>query len=344
MPARITKFGVELEICWDIGPEGCLAPEVHLSAPVTHVLFKEKFEAYFRSILLNSRNLEFFRETYRYVACIDDLEDTFIYDLRNPGAEPVDASTNAEFKDLVTSYKIPIFMDDITVECGEIIKKLRKYPVKSERSFRLECVTPILSIEGEVTEAKVEAALMPHLRFFGLDREECFFANGSAGFHVNVSLWNPGADRAIDLSSKLFRKKFLNRYAHYENKEYGKVRTRLPAGKKEANWARRLAEEYRRLERLGQDGEEIQENMNTFLKLGKKPYAVKVKPESVFEFRLYQSEADAKKLCDYTFAAMHLLNSIYDEAVAKKLIGGSRRRGRHAPSLRLRNAQTRRRK
>jgi hypothetical protein len=311
---------------------------------VIHVLFKEKFEAFFRSILLKSRNLEQFRENYRYVGTIDDFDNNLIYDLRNPEGDPIDASTNEELKHLVSTYQIPIFMDDMSVECGEVPIHFRKYPVRSEQSFRLECITPILSIEGEVTEAKVEAVLMPHLRFFGLDREECFFANGSAGFHVNVSLWNPGADRAIDLSSKLFRKKFLNRYAHYENKEYGKVRTRLPAGKKEANWARRLAEEYRRLERLDQDGEEIRENMNTFLKLSKKPYAVKVKPESVFEFRLYQSEADAKKLCDYTFAAMHLLNSIYDEAVAKKLIGGSRHLSRHAPSLCLRNAQTRRRK
>lgn len=345
---RVTRFGVELEICYRFDEEGCLKGAV--PADITKLLFIDKFNVFFRSILLTSDKLPYMIRKYRYVAVSDEVYDKTLYDLENPEKKPVSyEDASAELRKLVDEYRIPIFADDLTVECGDTPAEYRQKGVKvpTEKSMRIECITPILSVEGEITEAKVEAALDPMLSFFGLGRPQCFFVNSTTGFHVNVSLSNSEDGPAINLSSKPFRKLFLERYGHYENKKYNTVRSHLreqpgkEGGPLNAPWAGRLAGRFREKVAKGNSKE-----LETFLNLKEKPAAVKVKDNSVFEFRLFQAEAEKEKLFEYTFAGLHLLNTIYDESL-RKLKGGSRRKGRthgrRLLSLRLRHTTRRRR-
>jgi hypothetical protein len=344
---RVTRFGVELEICYRFDDD-CLKGDA--PADVSRMLFVDKFKTYLKSILLTSNNLPYILRKYRYIAVSDEIYDKTIYDLENPEKEPVEyKNASKELRTLVDEYRIPIFADDLTVECGDTGKQYRAKGVKvpTEKSMRIECITPILSVEGEITEAKVEAALDPMLSFFGLDRAECFFANSTTGFHVNVSLSESSNGAAFNLSSKPFRKLFLERYGHYENKKYNTVRSHLreQPGKEEgplnAEWAARLAGPFREKVAKGNSKE-----LETFLNLKEKPAAVKVKDNSVFEFRLFQAEVEKEKLFEYTFAGLHLLNTIYDESL-RKLKGGSRRKGRthgrRLLSLRVRHTTRRRR-
>ena len=345
---RITKFGCELEVCWDFAPPGCLADDVAFFDDISTLPFHEKFSAFYKSILRRpGPAFEAIKDTYRYIAYEDDAGTFFLYDLTKPAtALPEEMTMSVIHKkklEDIWNYKIPRFVDDFTIKCGDTPAFAREgTPVKSEQSIRVECITPVLEIEGEITESKVEDALKPLLRFFGLGRDECFFSNSSAGFHVNVSLWNKGADTAIDLGASVFRDKFLRNYGTFENRRYSKVRTRLGPGKTESDWAKRLAGRYRDL-LAAENGPKKNAELEHYQALMEKTWAVKVKEGSIFEFRLFQSETDIDKLCDYTFSGLHLLNMIYDDALKRKLTGGSRKRSRtHAARLRLRNSATRR--
>lgn len=388
---RITRFGVELEICWKLDGEcsqslasrrealgqGALvrAAELEMRGKVLgsekknvkYMLMEEKAELFFQSLMRTSPSYETIRDKYGFLGIMDEGDELFIKDLSNPD-EPLRKASATE-KGVIEAYKFPIVMDDMTVECGDTPEGMREANVPSEfeNSSRFEFVTPILEIEGDVTPEKVEEALYPLLMFFGLHSPNCFFSNASTGYHVNVSLGDPSLvensgynsnnsnsngsvqSNVINLSNKSFRRLFLNRYSEYENAMYNTVRhTLLPRASKEqgAGWARKLAAQWRRLKGLKNPRIWEKEELEKLLSLSDKHFAVKVKPGNVFEFRLFQAETDPAKLYANTFAALDLLNRIYDEYLTKKnervTAGGKRVTGQNAIFLRLRNSATRR--
>jgi len=229
-------------------------------------------------------------------------------------------------------YKIPIFTPDISLQCGDTsLNVQQKYKPANAKpippaSMGIECITPVLEVHGEITEAKIQQAVGPFLALFGLLKPTCFFTNYSTGFHVNVSLAED--EKPIRLNCQRFLTFFVPDYIRYENRVYSKVRQRLREGAKFSAWAEPLSKVKDNILALENEANRTEKEDSLFL-LKTKHWAVLLKQGSVFEFRLYGSETDWEKLADYTFQACHLMNTIYDRFLAKKakgLLGGQTRR------------------
>lgn len=353
---RITRFGLELEICWNYGEEGCLLypfPETFIT-----LSFMEKFKYYLFNVLLNPTNPglrimkglspEYGGSEIGILYMDDnDILHRAILDLNNPGTieEPNYITIGSKYDSRFAHYTIPIFTEDISLVCGDAPSRLKKkYAPENNAlvpamSMGIECITPVLKIEGRVTEDKVYFFSQLYLGFFGLYSPKCFFTNYTTGFHVNVSLGDSN-NQTIRLNCESFRRFFVPEYMRYEKRMYSKVRQQLRKGQNYSSWAERLSNVQAAIPNLPDEDERANQEHSLFL-LQTKHWAVLLKTNSVFEFRLFGSNTDFRVLCDYAYQACHLLNHIFDRYMKKKsqgLLGGAQTRRR----LRRRLRRTRR--
>lgn len=328
---RTTRFGVELEICWHYGIEGCGYSTLRNEYETFNDFsFLDKCLVFFFSMIVNNPNqtiLGWLQENSPELGILfTDEEDEIqraIFDVRDPGTprRPKFTTLESKYDPRFSQYTIPIFTEDRSLQCGDTRASLkRQYKPANQQplppaSMGLECITPVLEIEGEVTEDKIAQALGPFLACFGLLSPHCFFTNYSTGFHVNVSLAD--ANGPIRLNCERFRKFFVPEYIRYETRMYSKVRTRLREGQSYSSWATPLSKVQANSLAIENEANRANATHAEHL-LSTKHWAVLLKQGSVFEFRLYGSETDWEKLVGYAFQACHLLNHIYDRYRDKK--------------------------
>jgi hypothetical protein len=279
-----TRFGVELETCIRVQPD-CIDPSTNENINLRALSFQKKFDMYFKSILAPyCVSNPTFAAKYKFVALntsYDDGNDTryksYIYSLTEPfltsGEINFHESTLAE-KELIRSYSIPIFEEDSTIECGDSlmenpndpnVNNTKNFPynenmgaiIKKNKSFSIECITPILSISGQVTYDKVMEAINEMLSFYGLSNPSCFIPNFSTGFHVNISLFDTRTNMPVNITYKKFYAHLLEIFTKYEENVYNSVRSRKPVTYRgdlkptwQTIWAEPLSPVYNRLKQF----------------------------------------------------------------------------------------------
>ncbi len=282
-----TRFGVELETCIRVQPD-CIDPMTNADINLRALSFKDKFDMYFRSILAPYciSNPDFAAK-YRFLGLntSDMVGNTmkfksYVYNLVVPFDESDKINSNkvtpAE-DELIKSYSIPIFEEDSTIECGDSlmenpnspnVNNTKNFPynenlgsiIKKNKSFAIECITPILSIRGQVTHEKVMEALNEMLHFYGLERPSCFIPNFSTGFHVNVSLFDTRTNMPINITYRKFYAHLLEIFSKYEETVYNSVRSRKPVTYRgelkprwQTIWAEPISPVYNRLKQFVSD-------------------------------------------------------------------------------------------
>jgi len=356
-----TRFGVELEICVRIG-EDCLA----VDGEVTELDWMKSFRAYFTKML--SKCTPEFLGLHTEVAVLGDFSQYFIYNLRDPFVDDKPnyhaVDDNSEEYKKISEYKIPIFMFDASVICGDtalgitnVFNENLKTLLQPQKSFNIECITPVLSFMGEPTKEKVNAALRPYLEFFGLGTPHCFIANHTAGFHVNVSVLDTVKYEVLPIIDSPLFLHILEQFVTVEERlYYSQFRARQPFSvngveKPPLNysWAKPAFKVVKRIMENESIPKERKEEaiLAAFMT---KHHSIKRKWPSIIEFRVFQSERDIDKLIENTLLACQIVKQGIEESFAKKGSGRknesvrSASRNNNEQTIRLRNITRRRRK
>lgn len=318
-----SRFGVELEVCVKVSPDCIQMPHPLINFENTMTI-KNKFDFFYTSILQKSSTFDLMASTYEYCALLMHTPsgiEFYFYTMTKPD-EPAlerkeiqDAALANSLVRRLARYEIPMFADDMSIICGDSQGALLKEGagIQDPYSFRFECITPVLSIEGHVTQNKVRETVVPFLQFFGLESPNCFILNYSMGFHVNASLYIPEKGKYIAIGVPPFLNKLLRKYIAMERYLYRAVRTRKQAGANDSyvsNYARPLYENLNRFqaESGGLSAEEI---MNTKMTendyIEEKKKAIKRKSPYLLEFRLFEGDSDMERLVHHVFITLHVL-------------------------------------
>ena len=313
-----TLFGVELEMCVRI-EEGCIPFDSDISSRTS----SEKFNLYFEHVL--KPNWKYINEKHDFIIFEDDVYVKKYF--KNGTIEPASSAD-------IAAYTAPFFYIDISVVCGDSSNENRLETwnekkgrvVEKNKSFAIECVTPILSIMGESTKEKIQTELLPYLYFFGLLNPACFMSNYSSGFHVNVSLKNKTTREIIPITK--FRQIIFRHLVPYELRRYSEVRTRRPIPNMnkelyESVWAQPTLHFFEKAfsevskSKLPEDKKKqlFIKIMNELKYYENKLGALKIKKDHVLEYRLYQSETDPDLLINYTSEAIELTHAMYRDFV-----------------------------
>ncbi len=282
-------FGVELEICLKLNPE-CANIS---SQEIPESIFQEKtwpelFAMFAKFILKKSPLGELMRKRYEYM---------YVSGGKKYGAASKLNLSTFEIEELPSekevSYDKPFFTMDASVICGDFDGKnprdrMAKYLPAIQQTFHIELVSPIMHDIHELHDL---------LSFLGMGRPECFVANDSAGFHVNVSLMNGRTAKFIPLTSDFFTRTFFPKYRHWEYEVFPQVREEETAyaqciGGKEAE---RFPELYHEI------------CNNKYVTIHRKD------PRHLVEFRLFGSSANMQNLLNYTQMATNFLRDCYIE-------------------------------
>jgi hypothetical protein len=250
--------------------------------------------------------------------------------------------------ELFKEYKVPIFMDDASITCGDI-NSSSKYEanITDSASFRFECITPILSINGDITKSKVCKELSPYLLFFGLHKPNCFIENFSMGFHVNASMFDIKSNKYVSIASSPLFNYILKRYVEEERSLYSKVRTLRPSNYNKNFYMSRLAQPlYRNINKeLNKNSTKSVNNIiDSYIKkpkimtmgigadlpyIERKQRALKKKTNFLLEFRLFESRNSIETLCNFTNIALNIIHmgteNYLKSGVNLPLVGGRKR-------------------
>ena len=331
-----TRFGVELEMC--VNADALCLNYVGSEVDLSKIPFKDKFELFYKNIILKSSSFEYVRDKYTYIGMKSDYA-YFIYNMFTPfeadGVTIKSEETGPSNPKIqyFFDYTIPIIMEDCTIICGDYVSNYEKIaaglPLDS-KSMNFECITPVLSFTGQSSDDKINKLLHPLLALFGLEKPECIIMNYSMGFHVNTSLYDKTAKRYITIGTQPFLGKLLKNYIAEERDLYSMVRTMRPVHQKNNKdyssfWAQPLYKNFNK--RKGESvtaakrGEPIKSNKNIRNNMTKKDYidkkqrALKYKSDSLLEFRLFESSSDIITLSMYTGIAIELLHKTYRQMV-----------------------------
>lgn len=334
----ITRFGVELELC--VRTDGdCMSVK---NAPTTlmSLTSQEKFDLYFANLLFPRRAALAGLQTR--IVFEDDYGDFYFYDLRS--GEKHKGDTLEEIN-AIKNYAIIKFIDDLTIVCGDEYdtrllentwNENRKSTVQPHKSFRMECITPVLEISALPSHENIAAALMPYLMFFGLDNPACFMSNSSAGFHVNVSIVEKTTGKTLPIGAAPLLYNIVNKYLPIEKEMYTtRFRSRKPLKYAHKNYMALWAKPLYWMESRAT----LERNLD-------KGMAIKVKLYDLLEFRVFQSEKDPAILVENVLIALHVVyGGIFNgkTEMAKKRKSRRQHRMNGYSSVYLRNA-TRRRK
>lgn len=350
-----TRFGVELEVCVKLDSNCIHSVTENLSAinyfnnvnTNTGLNFKKKFEYFLKSMIVSSPTFEFIKANYQYFAVesgmsiyLYDMNDLFKEDMTTlksveykrsskfKTATTTEASkpfTDKEFWKMMGEYKLPLFMEDTTIVCGDSLSNEKPQGfIDDSLSFSFECITPVLSITGQVTEEKLNQVLKPFLLFFGLSKPDCFIENYSMGFHVNISMFDTMANKIITIGLPPYFNKILKEYVKAERTLYKSVRSRRPLDETNNNyysvWAKPI---YKTINNKRTNlGTELTNNdiINKLINLNQnqsllsqffysKQNAIRKKSNTLLEFRLFESRASIPDLIMFTFTAISFLHN-----------------------------------
>lgn len=347
-----TRFGIELEACIRTTPD-CINFDTNLQNILPkNFSFKDKFDIYYKNIITRTKYFRRLANKYEYL-CIYDKEKegkTFYYDMKNPSLpgmtekELVDRKNlefrknygddynapyrqlyylnpSTEIKNIVEkarNYELPMFVDDLSIRCGDTGSLLNKEEagIQDDKSFRFECITPILSIKGYPTKEKIKAELYPLLSLFGLDKPQCFIQNFSMGFHVNVSLYNSKLDKYVAIAEPPFLNQLLKDYIPIEKTIYKMVRTRKPLSASQSeNYTTKFARPlYKNLNQFKMDNPTLTETevINTIMTgkeyINEKYKGIKRKTPFLLEFRLFEADNEINKLVNHVSTTLDILH------------------------------------
>jgi hypothetical protein len=285
LPHFEPRYGVELEICVKL-TRACLRKPVSVD-PRTDPwikMFAIYADAYIKGTPVAKRLAE--KYGYVYVTELEKYGYSYIYDLKTGELIPQKGKI---------AYDRPFFTIDRSVYCGDHTedattpaqtRKNRKTKSATRRSlektFHIEFVSPILESFEDLEE---------NLRLVGLGRPRCFISNLSAGYHVNVSLFDVDKKKPVILSKQFFERTFYPQYKAWEAKTYPKVR------------------EFRT--KYAPPVSEVAD-ADAFLQTGKSKYvALFRKNPYLLEFRLFGSDNKIPLLVHYTKEAVGVLEKAY---------------------------------
>jgi hypothetical protein len=381
-----TRFGVELEVCVKLSPD-CIRGR-GLSQFENIMSFKDKFDAFYRSILVNSPTFSEIAEEYEYLVLNEKTRTGtkhYFYTLQNPSeggieysqlAAKIDASLSVNPKNELyqykptpgqtiaeqifkqfQSYEYPIVEEDLSIRCGDTKGVLEKEEagILDPFSFRFECITPIVSIKGNVTPRKLRKAIVPLLFFFGFHKPSCFLLNYSMGFHVNASLFIPSVGKYIAIGKPPFLNQLLRKYIPMERTLYKAVRTRKPRSANITYTSRFARPLYGNLNRFMAESPALSMNEVLNTKMVENEYieekykAIKRKSPFLLEFRLFEGESNLDLLIERINTALTLLHSVAQSIVATSgpkglsLVNPSSNRNEYEGGSRKKRSHTRRR-
>ena len=345
-----TRFGVELEIC--IKADALCLNYEGAEKDLVRIPFKEKFELFYKNIILKSSSFEYVKNKYTYIG-IKSETGYYLYNMFTPfEADGVTVKSEIAgskihyFKD----YSIPIIEQDWTIICGDAgsskeWKKAGLIPKNWDQagllpeewdkerlpkdliSMNFECITPILSFTGQSSDDKINNVLHPFLVLFGLEKPECIIINYSMGFHVNTSLYDTTEKRYITIGTPPFLRKLLKNYITQEKDIYSLVRNMRPQKINNNNknnnnnyisfWAQPLYKNFNRIKgkKPTKSNNNIRESMTNKAYIDRKERALKYKSDTLLEFRLFGSSSNITTLLQYTAFAIELLHRTYRQMV-----------------------------
>lgn len=346
-----TRFGVELETCIRTIPS-CINFDTELLNAIPNMKLKDKFDYYYKNIIIKSKYFNKLADEYRYVLLVDNGIN-YYYDMLHPTTEGLSLNDlrkmkldeeglnengidNEDKRFLIESslthmlengknYGLPMFVDDLSIRCGDTDDQSEKNQasITDNNSFRFECITPILSVKGYPTKEKIKQKLLPFLSLFGLEHPNCFIENFSMGFHVNVSLYHTGRQKFVAIAEEPFLNDLLRNYIKVEKNIYKTVRTRKPLNAP-LNYISKFARPlYGNLEQFKKTHPQLTEGQIIDLIMTNKEYinekykALKRKSPFLLEFRLFESDADINRLINYVFVTLDIVHKTANE-VAKK--------------------------
>ena len=341
-----TRFGVELEACIQTTPD-CIDFDAELTSLVG---FKEKFDVYYKNMITKSPYFRRLANRYKYLVIIDNKRKdstVFYYDMTNPNLPGLDAAQLLQLeykkegidpsniwhryhsivKDNVAmivekgrNYELPMFVDDLSIICGESKSPLQKEKanIKDVNSFRFECITPILTIKGYPTKEKIKRTLYPLLTLFGLYKPKCFIQNFSMGFHVNTSLYNSNVDKYVAIAEPPFINQLLRNYMKVERLIYSDVRRRKPLNAPEDYTTKFARPLYKNLNKYKKDTTlNEDEIINTIMTnkeyMNEKYKGIKRKSPFLLEFRLFEADNDISRLVNHVFVTLDILHKTANE-------------------------------
>ena len=345
-----TRFGVELEMC--VKADALCLNYVGSEMDLVRIPFKDKFELFYKNIILKTRSFEYVKNKYTYIG-IKSETGYYLYNMFTPfEADGVTVKSEIAgskihyFKD----YSIPIIEQDWTIICGDAgsskeWKKAGLIPKNWDQagllpeewdkerlpkdliSMNFECITPILSFTGQSSDDKINNVLHPFLVLFGLEKPECIIINYSMGFHVNTSLYDTTEKRYITIGTPPFLRKLLKNYITQERGIYSLVRNMRPQKINNNNknnnnnyisfWAQPLYKNFNRIKgkKPTKSNNNIRESMTNKAYIDRKERALKYKSDTLLEFRLFGSSSNITTLLQYTAFAIELLHRTYRQMV-----------------------------
>jgi len=344
-----TRFGVELEMC--VKADALCLNYVGSEMDLVRIPFKDKFELFYKNIILKTRSFEYVKNKYTYIG-IKSETGYYLYNMFTPfEADGVTVKSEEAGSKIhyFSDYSIPIFEQDCTIICGDAgsakeWKKAGLIPKNWDQagllpeewdkerlpkdliSMNFECITPILSFTGQSSDDKINNVLHPFLVLFGLEKPECIIINYSMGFHVNTSLYDTTEKRYITIGTQPFLGKLLKNYITQERDIYSLVRNMRPKkinnNKNNNNnyisfWAQPLYKNFNRIKRTKptKSNNNIRESMTNKSYIDRKERALKYKSDTLLEFRLFGSSSNITTLSQYTAFAIELLHRTYRQMV-----------------------------
>lgn len=350
-----SRFGVELEMCVKLSPD-CIRGTGLSRLDFENILsFRDKFNVFYKNVLQRSPSFSEIAEKYRYLVLNEKTRtrvNHYFYNLQDsndmgteyrelpaklnkdfdvvPNANSYQTTlgdTIAEglFKDF-HNYKFPIVEEDLSIICGDTKGALKREGagIPDSFSFRFECITPVLKLEGAVTHTKVRDSVMPILYFFGFGSPECFLLNYSMGFHVNASLFIPQIDKYIAIGKSPFLNQLLRTYIPMERYLYRTVRTRRPPGVNNTYISKFARPLYGNLNKFQAEsgGLSAEEIINTRMiannYIEEKYKAIKRKSPYLLEFRLFEGDSNVNILVNDIFTTLYLLHKTTVEIIRTK--------------------------
>jgi hypothetical protein len=331
------RYGIELEICIKFEPDCLKTTMEEYGLALDRTSFLKRFQIYFLYILAKvPREI---RELYPLIG-LQTSDEFYIFNLLDPlnAAKEINFhATNYQETMSMTNYEIPIFMEDITIVCGDadftfdrrndFINRNTGLPIELNKSMGIECVSPILKFRGVPEITKIKETLLPFLRLIGLDNNKCFISNKSSGYHVNVSALDTRTNTLMPITKyPLFLfvlQEFVLKEAKYYNNSFRVDPTM---------WARpvyRLIEEmkgrvtdkknlfnkftrYDRAFSFSRKGHEHNLKYPHSTILLDKEYSIRIKeneidsgpPLELIEFRVFRSEKNMEILMDHALYAL----------------------------------------
>lgn len=279
------KFGCELEICLKFDKNCIKTSDFFKGKEILEKGADDEQNWYFLilTFLQNTQIkygfTEYFKQAYIVSSVTKDYG--FIYNFENSTYKFVE---NFDFND---EYQTLVFTQDKSVKCGDFDFEQFGY------TFHVEIITPILT---DIYALKT--------LYSTLLNQKCVESNSSAGFHVNVSLFNEKTQEPMYLTEGMYYH-ILHEWKIFEKKNYNKLR---PYGTIYAKNVTDMVNNEKLQDELFEA--ELSRSDKAYLlyryALENKYSSLHTKFNEVLEFRLFPSQEKINTLIRYTTQAINL--------------------------------------